>query len=160
MGSVADLRRSLAGCRLLALDTMVLSYHLANSPRYIPLTTAILEAVESGQVAGLMTTITLAEVLAAPAQAGNRQAMQDYEIYLIHFPNLRLVPVDVALAREAALVRAAAGLRMPDAINVAAARLGGADAIVTNDRRWIGRVTEPAVMLLDDYLGDGSAGGA
>ncbi len=154
MGSVADLRRSLAGCRTLALDTMVFSYHLANSPRYITLTSAVLEAVESGQVAGLITTLTLAEVLAAPAQADNRIALQDYEIYLTHFPNLRLVPLDVPLAREAALVRAC-GLRMPDAINVAAARLYGADAIVTNDRRWAGRVTAPAVLLLDDYLGEG-----
>jgi predicted nucleic acid-binding protein len=153
MGSVADLRRSLAGCRLLALDTIVFSYHLANSPRYAFLTGAVLEAVESGQVAGLITTLTLAEVLAAPAQAGNQTALQDYEIYLTHFPNLRLVPLDVALAREAALVRAG-GLRLPDAINVAAARLYGADAMVTNDRRWVGRVAAPAVLLLDDYLGE------
>ncbi len=27
MGSIADLRRSLVGCRMLALDTMVFSYH-------------------------------------------------------------------------------------------------------------------------------------
>jgi predicted nucleic acid-binding protein len=153
MGSVADLRRSLAGCHLLALDTIVFSYHLANSPRYASLTSAVLEAVESGQVAGLITTLTLAEVLAAPAQAGNQTALQDYEIYLTHFPNLRLVPLDVALAREAALVRAG-GLRLPDAINVAAARLYGADAMVTNDRRWVGRVAAPAVLLLDDYLGE------
>jgi predicted nucleic acid-binding protein len=123
MGSLADLRRSLAGCRLLALDTMVFSYHLADSPRYAALTSAVLEAVESGQVAGLITTLTL-------------------------------VPVDVPLAREAALVRAC-GLRMPDAINVAAARLYGADAMVTNDRRWVGRVATPALLLLDDYLDEG-----
>ena len=154
MGSVADLRRALAGCHLLALDTIVFSYHLAASPRYAPLTSAVLEAVESGQVPALITTLTLAEVLAAAAQAGSRQALQDYEIYLTHFPNLRLVPLDVPLAREAALVRAC-GLRMPDAINVAAARLYGADAILTNDRRWAGRVATPAVWLLDDYLGEG-----
>ena len=44
---------------------------------------------------------------------------------------------------------------LTNAVNLAAARLYGADAIVTNDRRWVGRVTEPAVVLLDDYLGDG-----
>jgi len=50
-------------------------------------------------------------------------------------------------------VRAASRLRTPDAIQVAAARLGGADAIVTNDRRWVGRVREPALVMLDDYVG-------
>jgi len=111
-----------------------------------------LEAVESGQISGLITTVTLAEVLTLPAKAGDRQAMQDYELYLTHFPNLRLVPLDAVLARETALVRAATGLRTPDAVQVAAARLSGADAIVTNDHRWVGRVTAPAMVMLDEYL--------
>jgi len=29
---VDDLRHTLSGCRLVALDTMVLSYHLSNHP--------------------------------------------------------------------------------------------------------------------------------
>jgi len=90
--------------------------------------------------------------LAAPAQADNRRAMRKYELYLTHFPNLRIMPLDVALAREMALVRAATWLRMPDAIQVAAARLASADAIVTNDRRWVGRVTEPALGMLGEYV--------
>ena len=41
----------------------------------------------------------------------------------------------------------------PDAIQVAASRLHRADAIVTNDLRWRGRVVRPDLILLDDYLG-------
>ena len=149
---VEELRRTIAGYRLLALDTMVFSYHLFNHPRYVPLTSVVLEAIESGEVAGLITTVTLAEVLTVPAQAGDRRAMQDYELYLTCFPNLRLVPLDAALARETALVRAASRLRTPDAVQVAAARLAGAEAIVTNDRRWAGRVTGPALVMLDEYV--------
>jgi predicted nucleic acid-binding protein len=146
------LRRVVSGYTLLALDTMVFSYHLASHPRYAPLTRVVLEAIESGEVAGLITTVTLAEVLTVPAQAGDRRAMQDYELYLTHFPNLRLVVLDAALARETALVRAVSKLRVPDAVQVAAARLAGADGIVTNDRRWLGRVTQPALVMLGDYL--------
>jgi predicted nucleic acid-binding protein len=131
---------------------MVFSYQLANHPRYAPLTSVVLKAVESGQIAGLISTVTLAEILTLPAKAGDRQAMQDYELYLTHFPNLRLVTLDTALARETALVRAATGLRTPDAIQVATARLAGADAIVTNDRRWDGKVTDPALVMLDSFL--------
>ena len=99
----------------------------------------------------MTTTITLAELLTVPAQAADQRAMQDYELYLTHFPNLRLVPLDANLARETARVRAASKLRMPDAVQVAAARLYKADAIVTNDRRWAGRVRGPAVVMLEDY---------
>lgn len=152
MGGVRRLRRAVSGCELLVLDTMVFSYHLSSHPRYISLTTEVLETIESGKVAGLITTITLAELLTVPAQSDDRRAMQEYELYLTHFPNLRILPLDIALAREAARVRAATKLRMPDAIQVAAARLSGADGIVTNDHRWVGRVAQPALMLLDDYV--------
>ena len=100
---------------------------------------------------GLLTTVALSEVLTLPAQRDDQQAMVDYELFLTNFPNLRLVPLDVTLARETALVRAATRLRTPDAVQVAAARLAGADAIVGNDRRWQGRVNGPALILLDDY---------
>jgi predicted nucleic acid-binding protein len=150
---VDDFRRRLTGLRLVALDTMVFAYHLADHPHYSALTTVVLEAVESGQMAGVTTTVTLAEILTAPAKTGDRRALQDYELYLTRFPNLRIMPLDVALARETALVRGETGLRTPDAIQVAAARLAGADAIVTNDRRWAGRVVAPAVVVLEEYVG-------
>ncbi len=155
MGGVEKLRHAISGHRLLMLDKMVLSYHLSDHPRYASLSTVVLETIEAGKVTGLTTTITLAELLTVPAQGNDRQAMQEYELYLTHFPNLRIVSLDIALAREAALVRAATRLRMPDAIQVAAARLCGADAIVTNDHRWVRRVTQPALVLLDDYLDAG-----
>jgi uncharacterized protein len=149
---IAELREAIGAHRLLLVDTPVFSYHLADHPRYAPLTAVILEAIESGKVAGLTSAVTVAEILTLPAQAGDQQAMQDYELFLTGFPNLQIMPLDVPLARETALVRAATGLRTPDAVQVAAARLYRADAIVTNDRRWAARVTTPVVILLDAYL--------
>ena len=150
--SIDDLRRDLAAHTSVLLDTMVFSYQLANHARYAPLTNAVLEAVESGEVGGLTTTVTLAEILTVPAKAGSKQAMQDYEIYVTRFPHLTVMPLDNALARETALVRAETGLRTPDAVQVAAARLAGAGAIVTNDRRWARQVKDPPLLILDNYF--------
>jgi predicted nucleic acid-binding protein len=149
---IAELEEAIGAHRLLLIDTPVFSYHLSDHPRYAPLTAVILGAIESGKVAGLTSAVTVAEIMAIPAQVGDQQAMQDYELFLANFPNLRVEPLDVTLARETALVRAATGLRTPDAVQVAAARLNGADAIITNDHRWAARVTTPAVILLDAYL--------
>ncbi|MFO7916539.1 MAG: hypothetical protein R6V13_00460 [Anaerolineae bacterium] len=67
------------------------------------------------------------------------------------FPTF-VVPLDVALAQEAAMVRANTGLRMPDAIQIAAARVQGAAALVGNDLAWRGNVGDLRRLLLDDYL--------
>ena len=64
---VEALRETLGRYRLVLLDTMVFSYHLSDHPRYAPLASAVLEAVEAGRVSGLTTTITLAEILTRPA---------------------------------------------------------------------------------------------
>lgn len=149
---VEALHHDLSACRLVVLDTCVFSYHLSQHTRYTPLTDVVLGAIEAGQVAGVITAVTLAEVLVVPARAADRRAMQDYELYLAHFPNLEIAPMDAALARETAIVRAEAGLRMPDAVQVAAARLYGADVAITNDHCWQGRFTTPRVLILDRYL--------
>lgn len=148
------LEEALANCQRMMLDTMIFSYHFADHPRYGPLTQVMLNAVEKGEVEGLTSTITLAEVLTRPAQVGDRQAMRDYELYLTHFPHLCIVPLDVALAQEAAMVRANTGLRMPDAIQIAAALAHGADTVVGNDLAWRNKVGDLRLLLLDDYLKD------
>jgi len=64
------------------------------------------------------------------------------------------MPLDVALARVTALVRGeTVFLRPPDAVQVAAARLADATLCVTHDRRWVGRLVAPAVVVLEEYAG-------
>ena len=86
--------------------------------------------------------------------------MWDYEAYISNFPNLAIVTLDSALARQTAIVRATTSMRMPDAVQVAAAVLYTADMIVTNDRAWLGKLKRaespgappwPAVLYLDDH---------
>jgi predicted nucleic acid-binding protein len=148
---IEALRMALSGCRLLFLDTMVFSYHLGDHPDYVPATTLVLSQIENGDLVGLTTTLTIAELLTRPAQMQDVEAMLDYRLYLTNMPHLEIVPLDLALAEETALVRAATRLKMPDAIQVAAAKLHGADAILTNDREWASKLSTPRMLILDDY---------
>lgn len=152
MGSVTTLAATLDSCRLVLLDTMVISYHLFATPRYADLAQVVWRRIESGQFEGLLTTLTLAEVLTVPAKRGKRQDLLQAEAYLTHFPHVRIMLLDVEVARETAWVRAATGLRTPDAINIAAARVAGADTIITNDLRWRGKFTAPRLIVLQDYV--------
>ena len=61
--------------------------------------------------------------------------------------------VEFAIAREAARVRAASGLGMPDALVVASALVAGAPLIATNDPRWPGAITGLGLPLQVVELG-------
>ena len=153
MGGVKRLLDDLSHCNRIVLDTMILIYVLERHPRYFSSAKSVLAAIESGQVEGVISVLSLTELLTAPAQADDLSAMRDYELYLLNFPNLTIEPLDVEIAREAAQMRALTRLPAPDAIILATAQEVGADAIVTNDRRWRNKLKHPDILFLDDYLG-------
>ena len=64
------------------------------------------------------------------------------------YPHLSWVPVTLAVADEAARLRAKYGLRTPDAVHVATAITAAATGFLGNDDAFK-RVTELDVLLLD-----------
>ena len=152
MGGLSSLEHDLAGYQSIMVDTMIFVYVLERHARYFSLAKRVLLGIESGRHQGFISAITLTELLTAPAQARDMRAMRDYEIYLLHFPNLTILPLDIQVAREAAQIRADTGLPMPDAAILAAARVAGADAVITNDKRWRAKLDAPEILILDDYL--------
>ncbi len=149
---VAALRNQLHTWKTVALDTNIFIYQLLDHPKYAPLTDLILHAVEKGRPQAITTTITLAEILTKAEQDANPQAAIDYEAYLTLYPNLTLLPIDVPLAKTAARLRAQFRCKLPDALQLAAALQVQADAFITNDRELQKRITDPQVILLDDYV--------
>ena len=149
---VAALAAALAPHPIIFVDTMVFVYLLEDHPGYGALAAAVMNTVEQGGVTGVTSMLTLAELLTGPARASNLTALRDYELYLTNFPNLTLRPIDAAVARRVATVRAATGLRTPDAIQLATAQLAGATAVVGNDRGWQGKTGGLALLLLHEFL--------
>ena len=91
--------------------------------------------IATGRNAASMSTITVGEILVRPFRQGSG-AVAIAESFLLHFGDIALVDVTYAVAREAARIRAATGLRMPDAMVVGSALEIGADLIVTSHRSW------------------------
>lgn len=149
---VMELQQTLSKQPLIFVDTMVFIYLLDAHPTYVELAATVLDAIEQGKTQAVTSTLTLAEILTAPAQIGDDEAMRDYELYLTNFPNLALQAPDVAIARVAARTRAATRLRMPDAIQIGTAIHAGVSAIVGNDKGWRNKVNDLALILLDDFL--------
>jgi len=93
----------------------------------------------------------MGEVLVKPLRVGDRAAAAEYRRLLTAFPNLRLLDVTQGIAESAARIRAAHGLALPDAVQIATALAAGATGFISNDADFK-RVKEIEVLLLDEVV--------
>jgi len=119
---------------VLVVDTAPIIYWLEGHPRLADRFAPVFEAAESGAAQIVISTVTLAEVLAGPLRVGNELLTAQYREALTRSAGWQVLPFDAELAVEAARVRAVYRLRLPDAIQVATAIRAGAAALVTHDR--------------------------
>lgn len=119
---------------VLAVDTAPIIYWLEGHPRLADRFAPVFEAAEAGSAQLVISTVTLAEVLAGPLRVGNELLTAQYREALTRSTGWQVLPLDVEVAVEAARIRAVYRLRLPDAIQVATAIRSGAAALVTHDR--------------------------
>ncbi len=149
---IRGLKARLLAHEIIGLDTSIFIYHFEAHPRYLPLTTAALSMVAGGERRSVTSVITLMELTVRPHQVGRPTVARRYEALLNHFPNLRLVNVDRAVARQAAALRARYRVRPADALQVAAALVHQATVFLSNDRGLARLNPLLDVVLLDDFL--------
>lgn len=137
--------------RRIALDTNILIYHLEDNPAYADFTTHLFERIETGRLHAIVSALALHEILSGVHKAGHGDEAVRYKNLLLSFPNLTIVPFDAETATISGEIRARYGLRTPDAIHVATAIHGGAEAFVTNDEGFR-RVKEIRVRMPGDRI--------
>lgn len=150
--SRASLEREMPAGAELVLDTSAILAYLAGSEiTSQPATVIVDELIRPGRNPALVSAVSVTEALVRAFRAGGSGAVGTIDAFLGHFPNLRVVPVDYEVAREAARVRAVTGLRTPDALIVATGLVSGAAIVVGNDERWrpaIEKLGNPLAVLL------------
>ena len=113
------------------VDTAPFIYMLEDHPTLAPRFVGLFEAERRGELTIAITPVTVAEVLVGPLKAGQEGLARRYERALLAY---ELVPIDAALAAQAARLRVRYRLRLPDALQLAAALEIGAHALVTFER--------------------------
>jgi predicted nucleic acid-binding protein len=139
---------------VVGLDTNCLVYFLEHSDpgRAAYLETHVFEPMSRGAVKGVTSSLTLAELLVpmyrahAPGDAAAFRAGPEA------LDGLSMLPVTDDVADLSAEIRGQTGLKLADAVQVATARLAGASALLTNDRRLDRPGVGIAVVVLDDVL--------
>jgi len=118
-----------------AVDTAIFIYLVEEDARFLPKILPLFREVDSGLRELVTSALTLLEVLVVPYRVGDAQLAQRYETILTHSRGVRLVDVTRDQLRAAAQLRAVAGVKTPDALQLVAAIGTGCRTFVTNDRR-------------------------
>jgi predicted nucleic acid-binding protein len=131
------------------VDTQILIYTVERHPRYLPIIEPIWRAAHANSITVASSELAIMECLVLPFRTGNVALRTAYEQALLG-TELRLLPINQAVLREAARIRAvSSAVRTPDAIHGATALVHGCSLLVTNDagfRRFSG---VPVVVLQD-----------
>jgi hypothetical protein len=75
------------------------------------------------------------------------------ETKLVRFSHMSVIGFERDHAESTALVRAATGLKLPDAAVIATAYLSNALAIIGNDKQWRNKQLDIPYVHLDDLIG-------
>jgi predicted nucleic acid-binding protein len=144
------LKKELSEHKIVGLDTDVFVRHFEGDEDS-ELTTLVLERVQDGHCRGVVSTVSLAEVLVRPLQMGLESLADLYRVVFHEMPNLEMVPVDQEVASRAAALRAACGFGPADSLVLATAIEAGATAFVTT-RPELKDVKGLQVIVLEEYL--------
>ena len=123
------------GAGPVALDTVAFIYFIEEHERFVPVVAPLFVDAARGRRRLVTSALTLLEVLVVPYRAGDVGLAERYEALLTRSRGLMLVGIERGQLRAAAQLRAAFGVRTPDALQLAAALAGRCSAFVTNDRR-------------------------
>ena len=130
MGLIRDL-----GAGNVGVDTAVFIYFIEEHPQFLPAIVPLFQEADQGRRALVTSALTLLEVLVVPYRAGNGLLADRYEALLTRSRGIRLVDLSHDQLRAAAQLRAATGVKAPDALQLVAAISGGCTTFLTNDRR-------------------------
>jgi predicted nucleic acid-binding protein len=145
LGLIADLSQH----QLVCFDSNAFIYAVEATDSRSTLARELLRLVADGDIEAVTSTMTVLEIMVHPFQRGEPDVANEYATRLESWPHLRVIPVDLAIARRAAQLRARLRLKPIDAIQLATAQEAGATALVTNDRDF-GRIVDVAILHLDD----------
>jgi predicted nucleic acid-binding protein len=127
-----------AGVTIMLDTSAVLAYLSGAEPASAAAASVIDGLVASGRNLAVVSAITVTETLVRPMRAASPTAIRVVDDFLLRFPNLRIDPVTVAVAREAARIRAATAAPTPDSVILATAVLAPASIVVGGDASWPG----------------------
>jgi len=150
-GNALKLRRAIEKHKIIGLDTAPFIYYIEDVAPYADLLDPVFGLLENHALRAVTSTVTFAEILTKPFADKNFSLADEIKFTLKSFSSLSVESIDEKLGEAAALIRARYTIRLPDALQVAAAIQREASLFLTNDKR-VKKVDALEVLVLADFL--------
>ena len=150
-GNAVRLRRVIEKHEIIGLDTAPFIYYIEEVTPYADLLDPVFGRLENQSLRAVTSAVTLAEILTKPFADKNFALVDEIKFTIRSFAVLSVVAIDERLAEAAALIRARYTVRLPDALQIAAAIHGEATLFLTNDKR-MKKVDAIEILVLSDLL--------
>jgi predicted nucleic acid-binding protein len=141
------LRDAFRGVTKVFLDTSPVIYYVEANPSFIEGMQAVFTLIEDGVMEAVISPITLAECLTLPIRSEQVEVQQKFIDLLTNTDGIVPVDIDGEMGYRAAQLRVYYGLKLPDALQLAAALSSGCEVFLTNDLA-LKRVSELQVLVL------------
>ena len=143
------LRKDLNEHKVIGVDTGILIKHFQGGEDS-ELTSVVLGEIQGGSTRGIVSSISLAELMVRPLEAGEDDLADLYRVLIHEMPNLETISVDPRIASRAAEIRAASKMGSNASLLLATAQESGATAFVTSDP-GLKQAKGIKVLVLDEY---------
>jgi predicted nucleic acid-binding protein len=117
--------QALRGISSLFLDTAPVIYLVEDNPRHLDVVHEIFQYIDRGRVSAVTSLVTLAECLVHPLRLGLSSLKQDFIDVVVNGTNTIFFNIDQRVGEAAADLRVKYSLRLPDALQIAAALSAG-----------------------------------
>lgn len=150
-GNALRLRRAIEKHEIIGFDTAPFIYYIEEITPYADLLDPVFNLLENHALHAITSAVTLAEILSKPFADKNFSLVDEIKFTIKSFASLSVLTIDEKLAEAAALIRARYTVRLPDALQIAAAIHGEATLFLTNDKR-VKKVDAIEILVLSDFL--------
>ena len=139
---------AITGVHGVVLDTMVLIYLLEDHSVYADRCEHLLQWASEGAFLGIISPITVAELLVKPLEAGRNDLADQYKNALRNLPNIDLCKCSWETGVMAGALKAKYKMPLPDMFQVALAMEHGG-VLITNDKA-LKKIAEVTIVLLSE----------
>jgi predicted nucleic acid-binding protein len=132
------------------LDTAPIIYSVEKHQDYWQILISLWNALKAKEIEVFTSELTLLETLVQPIRQNNQSLIAAYESLLTK-TDVKLEPINLAVLRQAADLRAAQNLKTPDAVHASTAIAANCSYFVTNDNGFK-RLSNFNVVVLSEII--------